>query len=196
MSVANNKWGLTQVKINKCNYIWTINNFSYLLKQAGEELKPPCLSIGNGKADEPRWCLRLYPKGINESFKDYLSLYFYRNSGADYRVEGRYELSLLNEPAAFPAFVKRELITDKANGLLVDDSLTFRCEIAMIVGNVSFSSEDYESSNRPFRAGGLQSLSSDFEKMSPIFSAMFEHDMLENKLAAVKIVDVEHHYLI
>lgn len=242
MSVTN-KWGLTQVNINKCNYTWTINNFSYLLKRTEEELESPCFTISNGNAVEPRWCLRLYPKGINESFKDYLSLYLYRKSGSDCKIEGRYELSLLNDRKekfvheceechynknysswGFPAFVKYELITDKANGLLVDDSLTFRCEIALIVGNINVSSDDYKSTDPPVRADKLENLSVDFEKMflderfcdvrliapcgkelcahkcilsarSPIFSAMFEHEMVEKKLAAVEIVDVEHDVL-
>lgn len=232
------KWGLTQVKINKCSYTWTISNFSYLRKKTGEELESPCFSMGTH--DESKWCLRLYLKGINENFKDYLSLYLYRKSGVEFKLDGQYKLSILSKKRGkimeqteecqynknysswgFPGFVKNELLKDETSRILVDDTITFHCEITVAIDIVSISSEN--SKTQRHRSSDV-SASLDFEKLfldekfsdvklvtpcgrsipahknilaarSPIFSAMFEHDMVESKSNVVEIADVEHDVL-
>lgn len=152
------KWGLTQLKISKCSYTWTIRNFGYLRKKVGEELESPTFSIGTH--DETKWCLKLYIKGINDNYKDYLSIYLYRKSGSEYKVDGRYAISILNAKRekfaeeneeceynknysswGFPAFIKGEVIEDAANNLLTNDTLTLLCELSIVLGIVNLSSE-------------------------------------------------------
>lgn len=153
------KWGVTCVKVTKCNYSWTIKNFSYLRRKTGEELESPCFNIG--KDSDAKWCLRLYLQGINENFKDFLSLYLYRKSGTEYQLDGQYALSILTSDGTkfieeteqcqynknysswgFPAFVKNELISDTSLNLLADDSLRLHCEIAIVTGIDTFSNQD------------------------------------------------------
>lgn len=152
------KWGLTQVKINKCSYTWTIRNFSYLRKKVGEDLESPSFSIGTH--EETKWCLKLYLKGINDNYKDYISIYLYRKSGAEYKIDGQYKISILNDRKekfaeeseeceynknysswGFPAFIKSEIIYDSANNLLTNDILFIHCELTIFMGMISISSE-------------------------------------------------------
>ncbi|XP_058792339.1 speckle-type POZ protein-like [Phymastichus coffea] len=153
------KWGVTRVLVTKCNYSWTIQNFSYLRRKTGEELESPCFSIG--KNSDAKWCLRLYLQGINENYKDFLSVYLYRKSGTEHQLDGKYTLSVLTNDGTkfmeeseecqynknysswgFPSFIKNELIRDNSLNLLVNDSLKLQCEVAIVTGIDEVSSDD------------------------------------------------------
>lgn len=152
------KWGVTQVKISKCTYTWTIRNFGYLRKKVGEDLESPSFSIGT--REETKWCLKLYLKGINDNYKDYLSIYLYRKSGAEYKIDGQYTISILNDKKekfvekseeceynknysswGFPSFIKSEILKDATNNLLANDTLNLYCELTIVMGIVNVSSE-------------------------------------------------------
>ena len=94
--IADN-WCYTQVKVVKFTLLWTISNFSFCRKEMGEVLKSSTFSdsdfldfFGN------KWCLRMYPKGIDKECKDYLSLYLLLVSCNKSEVRANFKFSIRN----------------------------------------------------------------------------------------------------
>ncbi|EPQ07721.1 BTB and MATH domain-containing protein 43 [Myotis brandtii] len=68
-------WCHTQIKVVKFSHMWTISNFSFCQQEVGEVIQSSTFS---SEANNPlKWCLRVYPKGLDEESKDYLSLYLF-----------------------------------------------------------------------------------------------------------------------
>ncbi|KAL7977193.1 hypothetical protein Chor_009142 [Crotalus horridus] len=189
-------WCYTQIKVVKFSYMWTINNFSFCREEMGEVIKSSTFS--SGANDKLKWCLRVNPKGLDEESKDYLSLYLLLVSCPKSEVRAKFKFSILNAKGeetkamesqrayrfvqgkdwGFKKFIRRDFLLDEANGLLPDDKLTLFCELP---GECS--------------TGLCQYLRPEFhehgEARSPVFSAMFEHEMEESKKNRVEINDVE-----
>lgn len=115
----------------------------------------------------------------------------------------------------FKKFIRRDFLLDEANGLLPDDKLTLYCEVSVIADSVNISGQ---SNSIQFKVPEC-TLSDDFAKMfdeqhfsdvmlcvnkkefyahkavlmarSPVFKAMFEHNLEENKQSRVDITDME-----
>jgi len=115
----------------------------------------------------------------------------------------------------FKKFIRRDFLMDDSNGLLPDDRLTIFCEVSVVGETVNVTGQ---SSVTPVKVPGCR-LSDDlgllFDRSafsdvtlvvadrqfhvhkallaarSPVFSAMFEHDMEERKLNRVEITDVD-----
>ena len=86
-------WCHTQVKnVVKFNYVWTINNFSF--SEMAEVLKSSTFSAG--PSDKLKWCLRLYPNGLDKESKDYLSLHLLLVSCNKSEVPAKFKFSILN----------------------------------------------------------------------------------------------------
>lgn len=64
------KWCNTQMKVTKFSYLWTIDNFSLRTEKTGEVLNSSTFSTGNNE-----FCLRVFPKGNTEEYKNYVSLF-------------------------------------------------------------------------------------------------------------------------
>ncbi|KAK2161622.1 hypothetical protein LSH36_113g04013 [Paralvinella palmiformis] len=116
----------------------------------------------------------------------------------------------------FKKFIRRDFLMDEANGLLPDDKLTIFCEVSVVGETVNISGQ---STCTPVKVPSCK-LSDDmgmlFERKtfsdvtlcvgchefqahkamlaarSPVFNAMFEHEMEEKKLGRVEILDVDH----
>ncbi|GFQ90306.1 TD and POZ domain-containing protein 3 [Trichonephila clavata] len=62
---------------NKCfTFTWKIENYSYSWQENGECISSPVFvvnTIGNSK-----WKLEIYPKGVNEAFQDFVSIFLIR----------------------------------------------------------------------------------------------------------------------
>uniref|UniRef100_A0A667Z2V9 Speckle type BTB/POZ protein like a n=1 Tax=Myripristis murdjan TaxID=586833 RepID=A0A667Z2V9_9TELE len=177
-------WCYTQVKVVKFSYMWTINNFSFCREEMGEVLKSSTFS--SGPNDKMKWCLRVNPKGLDDESKDYLSLYLLLVSCPKSEVRAKFKFSLLNAKReetkamesqrayrfvqgkdwGFKKFIRRDFLLDEANGLLPDDKLTLFCEVIRDICLISIS-------------------------RSPVFNAMFEHEMEESKKNRVDISDVD-----
>ena len=84
---------VSQVKVVKFSYMWTISNFSYTREDLGEVLKSSTFSA---KDDKMKWCLRVNPKGLDEDSKDYLSLYLLLVSCNKSEVRAKFKFSILN----------------------------------------------------------------------------------------------------
>ncbi|XP_026808520.1 speckle-type POZ protein A isoform X1 [Rhopalosiphum maidis] len=124
----------------------------------------------------------------------------------------------------FKKFIRRDFLLDEANGLLPDDKLTIFCEMARLqvsvvadsvnisgqsnavqfkvpecrlpddLGNLfeiqKFSDVTLSVSGREFQAHKAI-----LAARSPVFAAMFEHEMEERKQNRVAITDVDHEVL-
>ncbi|KAK6183633.1 speckle-type POZ protein [Patella vulgata] len=116
----------------------------------------------------------------------------------------------------FKKFIRRDFLMDEANGLLPDDKLTIFCEVSVVGDTVNISGQ---SNCTPVKVpecklstdlGALfeRSLASDvvlcvngkefqahkaiLSARSPVFQAMFEHEMEESKQNRVEITDQDH----
>ncbi|KAL3986721.1 KRAB domain-containing zinc finger protein [Sarotherodon galilaeus] len=115
----------------------------------------------------------------------------------------------------FKKFIRRDFLLDEANGLLPDDKLTLFCEVSVVQDSVNISGQntmnmvrvpdcrlaeelgDLWASSR-FTDCSLCVAGQKFQAhkailaaRSPVFSAMFEHEMEESKKNRVEINDVE-----
>lgn len=163
--VAEN-WCLTQIKVIKFSYMWTISNFSFCREEMGEVLKSSTFSAGTN--DKLKWLLRINPKGLDEESKDYLSLYLLLHKcETKGEVRAKFKFSILNAKReevkimesqrayrfvagkdwGFKKFVKRDLLLDESSGLLPEDKLTIYCEV-----NVVTEAKEYSGQVSPFQS--------------------------------------------
>ncbi|XP_055324032.1 protein roadkill isoform X1 [Sitodiplosis mosellana] len=119
----------------------------------------------------------------------------------------------------FKKFIRRDFLLDEANGLLPEDKLTIFCEVSVVADSVNISgqsniiqfkvpecklSEDLGNlfdnerfSDVTLAVGGreFQAHKAILAARSPVFAAMFEHEMEERKQNRVAISDVDHEVL-
>ncbi|KAF8763518.1 protein roadkill-like [Argiope bruennichi] len=119
----------------------------------------------------------------------------------------------------FKKFIRRDFLLDEANGLLPDDKLTLYCEVSVVADSINISGQN---SAIQFKVPECH-LSDDFGNLfegqkfsdvvlsvngrefaahkailaarSPVFCAMFEHEMEEKKQNRVEITDMDHEVL-
>ncbi|KAK3543802.1 hypothetical protein QTP70_028095, partial [Hemibagrus guttatus] len=115
----------------------------------------------------------------------------------------------------FKKFIRRDFLLDEANGLLPDDKLTLFCEVSVVQDSVNISGQSntnvlkvpecqlsddlgnlWECSrftDCTLCVGGqeFKAHKSILAARSPVFNAMFEHEMEESKKNRVDISDVE-----
>uniref|UniRef100_A0A8I3NAB1 Speckle type BTB/POZ protein like n=2 Tax=Canis lupus familiaris TaxID=9615 RepID=A0A8I3NAB1_CANLF len=115
----------------------------------------------------------------------------------------------------FKKFIRRDFLLDEANGLLPDDKLTLFCEVSVVQDSVNISghtntntlkvpecrlAEDLGNlwENTRFtdcsffvRGQEFKAHKSVLAARSPVFNAMFEHEMEESKKNRVEINDVD-----
>ncbi|XP_031225070.1 speckle-type POZ protein-like isoform X4 [Mastomys coucha] len=197
-------WCYTQVKVVKFSYMWTINNFSFCREEMGEVLKSSTFS--SGPNDKMKWCLRINPKGLDDESKDYLSLYLLLVSCPKSEVRAKFKFSLLNAKReetkamesqrayrfvqgkdwGFKKFIRRDFLLDEANGLLPDDKLTLFCEVSVVQDSVNVSGHTNTNTLKVPQCRLAEDLA-----RSPVFNAMFEHEMEECTKNRVEINDLD-----
>merc|ERR1711936_1548745 len=115
----------------------------------------------------------------------------------------------------FKKFIRRDFLMDEANGLLPEDKLTMFCEVSVVADSVNVSGQSLMSSLKVPEiqlSDNIHSLleTGNFSDMalkigdttipvhksilaarSPVFCAMFQHDLEENKQGFVTITDLE-----
>ncbi|KAG8184549.1 hypothetical protein JTE90_012638 [Oedothorax gibbosus] len=195
-------WCYTQVKVVKFSYMWTINNFSFSREEMGEVLKSSTFSAGTN--DKLKWCLRVNPKGLDEE------------KGKKPKLWKANELiDLYKAKIGLQKFIRRDFLLDETNGLLPEDKLTLYCEVSVVADSVNISgqtcaiqfkvpecrlSDDIGElfENQKFSDVILSVEGKEFcvhkailAARSPVFAAMFEHDMEESKQNRVEITDME-----
>ncbi|KAK8733307.1 hypothetical protein OTU49_006572 [Cherax quadricarinatus] len=119
----------------------------------------------------------------------------------------------------FKKFIRRDFLLDEANGLLPDDKLTLYCEVSVVADSVNISGQSnaihfkvpdcrlsddlgglFESqrfSDVTLSVSGreFQAHKAILAARSPVFAAMFAHEMEERKHNRVEIQDVDHEVL-
>lgn len=115
----------------------------------------------------------------------------------------------------FKKFIRRDFLLDEANGLLPDDKLTLYCEVSVVADSVNISGqtcaiqfkvpechlpddigelfEDQKFSDVILSVNGREFFAHKaiLAARSPVFAAMFEHDMEEKKQNRVEITDMD-----
>lgn len=115
----------------------------------------------------------------------------------------------------FKKFIRRDFLMDEVNGLLPNDTLTLFCEVSVVADSINVSGSSTQSAvkvqecNLSCQLGNLLdtgllsdvSLLADGQEYkahkailaarSPVFGAMFEHEMEERKNGRVEIPDVD-----
>lgn len=115
----------------------------------------------------------------------------------------------------FKKFIRRDFLMDEANGLLPDDKLTLFCEVSVVADSVNISGQSSQAQLKVPECCLASDLSALWERnafsdvtlcvkgrefqahksilaaRSPVFNAMFEHEMEEKKLNRVEITDVD-----
>ncbi|XP_014229817.1 speckle-type POZ protein A-like [Trichogramma pretiosum] len=234
-----NKWDTTRMEIIRYKYMWTISNFSFFWNNTpGAYVDSPVFSTGaNHKI---KWHLRLYPNG-NYYASDYghIALYLHLKSCDAPSIEAKCKFSIINGKreetnvkssrychrfvkmidsqrfTGLANFVRRDYVTDPANGLLPNDTLTILCEIRAcrgIINILGLSISDQQlklPKTQPDDFGALleSEAFSDVSLIvgcrefkahkailaarSPVFLAMFRHDMKEKNENIVEIHDID-----
>jgi len=119
----------------------------------------------------------------------------------------------------FKKFIRRDFLLDDTNGLLPDDKLTLYCEVSVVAESINHSGQSSASQFKIPDCRLSDDLGSLFESdkfsdvilgcngaefsahkailaaRSPVFTAMFEHEMEEKKQNRVEIIDMEKEVL-
>ncbi|MBN3287127.1 SPOP protein, partial [Polyodon spathula] len=184
-----------------------------ILNAKGEETKAmglwnvfPCLPLSLPQPYQSQWVVKWI--GQNGSKSSKLCWYDVAESQRAYRfVQGK--------DWGFKKFIRRDFLLDEANGLLPDDKLTLFCEVSVVQDSVNISGQNTMNmvkvpecrladelgglwENSRFTDCSLCVAGQEFQAhkailaaRSPVFSAMFEHEMEESKKNRVEINDVE-----
>ncbi|XP_003740867.1 speckle-type POZ protein B [Galendromus occidentalis] len=115
----------------------------------------------------------------------------------------------------FKKFIRRDFLLDEANGLLPDDKLTLYCEVSVVADSVNISGQNSSIQFKVPECALSENLGELFESQkfsdvmlavngkefyahkailaarSPVFNAMFEHDLEEKKTSRVEISDMD-----
>ncbi|KOB75925.1 Speckle-type poz protein, partial [Operophtera brumata] len=199
--VAEN-WCFTQVKVVKFSYMWTINNFSFCREEMGEVLKSSTFSAG--ASDKLKWCLRVNPKGLDEESKDYLSLYLLLVSCNKSEVRAKFKFSILNakreETKAMESQRAYRFVQGKDWGFKKfirsgqSNVVQFKVPECRLSDDLGALFDNERFSDVTLAVGGreFQAHKAILAARSPVFAAMFEHEMEERKRNRVDITDVDH----
>uniref|UniRef100_A0A8C6MN96 TD and POZ domain containing 3 n=1 Tax=Mus spicilegus TaxID=10103 RepID=A0A8C6MN96_MUSSI len=146
-------WGYTQINVQKFCYNWTISNFSFCMGAHQKSITSPVFSLEASK--EVAWCLRLYPNGVDEESKDYLSVYLELLSALESPILAKFEFWIINsqgekyqsrkisnvqcflqyEHRGFKKFLLRGLLLSHQNWFLPEYQFTICCQVS-IVGTI------------------------------------------------------------
>ncbi|XP_059564156.1 speckle-type POZ protein-like [Myotis daubentonii] len=157
---AAESWCHTEIKVVKFSHRWTISNFSFCPKEVGEVIQSSTFS--SEAIAQLKWCLRVYPKGVDAHSKDYLSLYLFLVTSPKRIFLAKFKLSILNDKGeeikcleshraysfvqgkdwGFKKFIRRDVLLDEDNSLLPDDKLTLLCEVSVVQDSFTISGQN------------------------------------------------------
>ena len=228
-----NSCGSTQISVQKLCYEWTISNFSFCMGGIWENITSPVFSLGG--SEEVAWYLRLYPNGIDEESKDYLSLYLVLLSCPASPVWAKFDFWIIDRKGkkyqhikspnitsfqpqqhrGFKKFILRDFLLSHQHWFLPEDQLTICCKASIIGDIISMPGLNMTPAIKDPRQMLADDLGELWEKSlftdccllvgghefrahrailaarSPVFRAMFEHEMQENLKKQIKIHDLD-----
>ncbi|XP_038959861.1 TD and POZ domain-containing protein 2-like [Rattus norvegicus] len=224
--------GYTHISVQKFCYKWTISNFSFWMEGIWEIITSPVFSLETN--EEVQWCLTIYPNGVDEESKDYLSVCLGLHSCPKSPVLAKFQCWILNaqgekhhitkipnvirflpnEQWALRKFILRDFLLSHRHCLLPEDQLILCCKVSIV--GPSFSRPGHNM--RPAIKDATQMLADDVGELwenslftdctlvvsgqefrahkailaarSPVFRAMFEHEMQEHLTNRIEIHDI------
>lgn len=226
----------TTVKVERFNFTWVIENFSFCKKEVDQALESHVFRVG--AKNETAWRLRLFPQGKFDEGKNHLSVYvelvassmaetrtklkFFIVAGSGQKkpvtsgCDGKVWTITAGVPLRIPNFILLEYLLNERNGLLPGDKLTILCKGTVAMDSIDVSGysarlpvripecailekfgslfENGEFSDFTLAVGGeeLRVHKAILAAQSPVFAAMFQHDMLrENKQNRAAITDTD-----
>ncbi|XP_031218873.1 TD and POZ domain-containing protein 2-like [Mastomys coucha] len=228
-----NSWGSSHIRVQKFCYEWTISNFSFCMRRIRRKITSPVFSLGVN--DEVAWCLRVYPNGVDEESKDYLSVYLVLLSCPESPVWAKFEFWIINfqgekyqsrkctnaisflsnQEWGFRKFIPRDFLLSHQQWFLHEDQLTLCCEVSIVGAAFSMPGQTMTPAIKDLRhiftddLGKLweNSLFTDCSLLvaghefraqkailaarSPVFRAMFQHEMKESLTNCMEIHDLD-----
>lgn len=219
-------WATTQMRIVKHRHTWTLYNFSACAEAAEDDLlSPPFFFQINGFKSE--WCLNLYAKGMTKEDKDAVALFvklveyrtnekldvkcnfgFVNAAGQNIKLRTLPKCTIAEDSeCGFKRLVKQDFLLDPQNEAVINDKVSFYCEIFVELAcgsisginrksapiDVSFLHDNREFSDVTIYAGGREFSAHKIilAVRSPVFRAMFRHDMEESRTNRVEIEDID-----
>ncbi|XP_036032122.1 speckle-type POZ protein-like [Onychomys torridus] len=225
------KWVHTQISLQNFSYRWTLSNFRNFVEERQEIIRSPTFSTGAND----KWCLTVYPNGVDEVSADYLSVNLVLLSCLKSHVwakfqfwiisaEGEKKLTMKSPRAirfvpghscGFKKYILRDFLFSNAAGLLTDDKLSLLCNVSIVQESFRISDQNRKPGIQVPRCTLADDLGELWENSlftdcclvvagqefqahkailaahSPVFRAMFQHDMEESKKNRVEIPDLE-----
>ncbi|XP_034349432.1 TD and POZ domain-containing protein 1-like [Arvicanthis niloticus] len=226
-------WGSTQTNVKKFSYKWTISNFSFCMGGIQRNISSPVFSVeASGKV---AFCLRVYPNGVDDESKDYLSVFLVLVSCPKRPVWAKFKFWIINSQGkkyqcmkspkvvsclqyqhrGFKKFILRDRILSNLHWLLPQDQLTLCCKVDIVGAFFSIPRQNMTLAIKDSRNRLTDDLGELWEKSlftdccllvaghefgahkailaarSPVFRAMFEHEMKESLTNHVEIQDLD-----
>nr|ACH91369.1 TDPOZ-T2 [Rattus norvegicus] len=224
--------GYTHISVQKFCYEWTISNFSFCMDGIRENVTSPRFSLE--ASEEMQWCLRIFPNGVDEESKDYLSVYLGLLSCPKSPVWAKVQFWIINAQGekylitkmsnvlrflpnqywGYKKFILRDFLLSHRHRLLPEDQFTLCCKVSIVERSFSMHGDNM----RPAIKDPRQMLVNDIGELrenslftdcslvvagqefrshkailaacSPVFRAMFEHEMLESLTNRIEIHDI------
>lgn len=203
--------------VKEFSYTWSINEFRQ--HREGQHVSSPIFVMGD--KDPQAWKIHVTIINNNlylflELQADtlekaaYLIISLVDKEGKENVYVSKFIKEGAFEVRKFERFIRRDDILDEVNGLLPNGHLTILCKMYfeddivnardLTVRNTSSINDDFEQlfENNKFSDVKLVVRGQEFRvhkailtARSPVFSAMFEHEMRENNENLVEIVDIE-----
>ncbi|XP_023318446.1 protein roadkill-like [Trichogramma pretiosum] len=200
----------SELNVDQCTFTWTISDYSSIVKVPGYYLWSPQFNFGNDV--NKTFSLILYPGGYDESCKEFISLFLSR-SLCGLSIQTREFCTKFNgtiNHCGSAKFLRK-------NNYHINNCMIIRCQL-LITEDTSiysnFSIDKHEITDK-LQLDSLF-LSEEFSDIkleidneedipahkyilavaSPVFRAMFTHDMLENKNNSVQIIDTPRNILV
>ncbi|XP_038959855.1 TD and POZ domain-containing protein 2-like [Rattus norvegicus] len=162
--------GNKHISVQKFSYKWTITNFSFCMDGIWEIITSPVFSLEAN--EEVQCCLRIYPNGVDEESKDYLHWLLPED-----QLILCCKVSIVGPSFSRPEQNMRPAIKDPTQMLAND--------IGELWENFLFTDCSLVVGGQEFRAHKAI-----LAACSPVFRAMFEHEMLESLTNCFEIHDI------
>lgn len=191
-------WGITQIKLVTFNYMWTIDNYSFVNLETGKSLPSPTFLAANNQS---KWQLLLYPGGKNEETKSYVAVFL--TLASPDKIMAQYEFCIIDEngeeqnvckcaPSLFTKsngfgsnFILKSTLEQKPGSLLPNDRLNILCKMRISANDVRHLTE----ANAIQLKASKHTLSSDLE-------ALFENKQFTDVELNVNGVTLHAHRII
>uniref|UniRef100_A0A0N5C027 Speckle-type POZ protein-like (inferred by orthology to a human protein) n=1 Tax=Strongyloides papillosus TaxID=174720 RepID=A0A0N5C027_STREA len=204
-----------QTDVNNFKHKYTIQNFSLRSEMTGEKIISPTFVIGGKERSE--WRLEIYPNGDDEDSKEYVSVYLELLKPE--KAKAKFRFSILNDKEeeknvydckwayefdrnnvnyglGFSKFVKRDLLLDESNGLLVNGCLVIFCKAEIIdlrtENHSNLETVDSKTENRDNPETSIN-ISIPQSKLSLDFGNMFDSPLFYDCVIKVEDTEIQVH---